>query len=414
MPQGSPPGDRKQTPGPQRSRRGGTAVLAPVVAGVLLIGAVGRAPITSVGPLVADLRHDLGLSSAATGLLTTLPLLAFAVFSLLAPRIAGRIGLERSLGLALVLLAGGIVVRSLPALLWAGTVAVGAAIACFNVLLPGLVKRDFPDRVAQVTGGYSATQSVVAAVASGTAVPLAAAAGGWRFALGGWVLLVLVALAVWAPRMRDGPDAAGAAKRAALPWRSLLAWQVTLFMGMQSLLFYVLIAWLPTLEREHGIPAAVAGWHLFASLAASVVANLTVPVLIRRLPDQRLIGLGVALCIGAGIAGLQWLPWTAGYALAAVLVTGFGSGMAIVVCLSLFSLRTSDDSQTAALSAMAQSVGYLLAAAGPVLIGALRDASGSWTLPAAALCTVAALMAVVAVLAGRARTITVKTWTAPP
>ncbi|WP_426514298.1 CynX/NimT family MFS transporter [Dactylosporangium sp. McL0621] len=387
-----------------------------IIAGVLLIGAVGRAPITSVGPLVADIRHDLGLSSAASGLLTTLPLLAFSVFSLIAPRIAGRIGLERSLGLALVLLAGGIAVRSLPTQLWTGTLAVGAAIACFNVLLPGVVKRDFPDRVAQLTGGYSATQSVVAAVASGTAVPLAAMAAGWRYALGSWALLVLVAVAVWVPQLRHGPVSAArpAVRRAPLPWRSPLAWQVTAFMGMQSLCFYVLVAWLPTLEREHGIAAAVAGWHLFASLAASVVANLTVPVLIRRLPDQRLIGAGCAACIGLGIAGLQWLPWTAGYALAAILVTGFGAGMALVVCLSLFSLRTRDDSQTAALSAMAQAVGYLLAASGPVLIGALRDLSGSWTVPVAALCAVAGLMAVAAFLAGRSATVTVAAWAPLP
>jgi len=374
-----------------------------LVAGLLLLGASGRAPLTSVGPLVADIRADLGLSSAATGLLTTLPLLAFAVFSLVAPRIAGRLGLERGLGLALAVLGTGIVVRCLPHLLWAGTIAVGAAIACFNVLLPSVVKRDFPDRVAQLTGGYSATQSIVAAIASGTAVPLAGLLGGWRPALAGWVLLVVVAGAVWLPQVRSGPvPAPHAVPRAKMPWRSALAWQVTLFMGLQSMVFYVLIAWLPTIEREHGVPAAEAGWHLFACLVAAVFANLLVPVFMRRLPDQRLIGLVCALCIGSGVAGLQWLPqWSLG----AVLAAGFGAGMAIVICLSLFSLRTTDQSQTAALSAMAQSVGYLLAAGGPVLAGALRDLSGSWTLPMTVLCGQVVLMAVVAVLAGRARSI---------
>jgi CP family cyanate transporter-like MFS transporter len=378
-----------------------------LIAGVLLLGATGRAPLTSVGPLVADLRADLGLSSAATGLLTTLPLLAFAVFSLVAPRIAGRLGLERSLGLALAVLAAGIAVRSLPTQLWTGTVAVGAAIACFNVLLPSVVKRDFPHRVAQLSGGYSATQSVVAAIASGTAVPLAGLLGGWRLALACWVLLVVVAFTVWLPQLRTGPvRREHAVPRAKLPWRSALAWQVTLFMGLQSLAFYVLVAWLPTLERDHGIPAAEAGWHLFAYLAAAVAANLLVTVVLRRLPDQRLIGLACAACIGAGVAGLQWLPWTPVFALSSVLVAGFGAGMAIVVCLSLFSLRTGDEGQTAALSAMAQSIGYLLAAGGPVLIGALRDASGAWTLPASVLCGLIATMAVFAVLAGRSKTIT--------
>ncbi|WP_238007855.1 MFS transporter [Dactylosporangium sp. AC04546] len=373
--------------------------------GVLLIGAVGRAPLTSVGPLVSEIRGDLGLSSAAAGLLTTLPLLAFAVFSLVAPLAAGRAGLERSLAIALLLLAGGIAVRSLPAQLWAGTIAVGAAIACFNVLLPSVVKRDFPDRVAPVTGGYSATQSVVAAVASGTAVPLAAVAGGWRWALASWAMLVVVAIAVWAPSVREaGPGANGAA-RAPLPWRSALAWQVTLFMGLQSLAFYVLITWLPTIERDHGIDPAVAGWHLFAYLAAAVAANLLVPLFMRGRADQRLVGLGCAVCIGAGVAGQQWLPWNPWWALASVLVAGFGAGMAIVVCLSLFSLRTTDARQAAALSAMAQSTGYGLAAGGPVLIGALRDAAGSWTAPVVVLCGLTLAMAAVAWLSGRPRTV---------
>ncbi|GGM38514.1 MFS transporter [Dactylosporangium sucinum] len=373
--------------------------------GVLLIGAVGRAPLTSVGPLVSDIRADLGLSSAAAGLLTTLPLLAFAVFSLVAPLVAGRAGLERSLGIALLLLAGGIAVRSLPAQLWIGTVAVGAAIACFNVLLPSVVKRDFPDRVAPVTGGYSATQSVVAAVASGTAVPLAAALAGWRWALASWALLVVVALVVWAPSVRSAEPGASGAARAPLPWRSVLAWQVTLFMGTQSLAFYVLITWLPTIERDHGIAPAVAGWHLFGYLAAAVAANLIVPLFMRARSDQRLVGLGCAACIGAGLAGLQWLPWNPWWALAAVLVAGFGAGMAIVVCLSLFSLRTTDARQAAALSAMAQSTGYLLAAGGPVLVGALRDAAGSWTVPVVVLCGLTAAMALFAWLSGRARTV---------
>ncbi|GAB3847356.1 MFS transporter [Dactylosporangium cerinum] len=417
------------------------------VGGILLLGAVGRAPLTAVGPLVAEIRASEHLSGAAAGLLTTLPLLAFAGFSPVAPLVARRIGLERALGLAVAVLATGIAVRStpVPVALWLGTAAVGAAIAGFNVLLPSLVKRDHPTRVAQLSGGYSATQSVVAAVASGTAVPLAALTGGWRAGLACWVALVAVAAVAWLPRViRPAPAAApgpssvagataadtdaarpvagggfasrtpAAAKtRSATidapaagrrpPWRTALGWQLTAFMGLQSMAFYVLITWLPSLERDHGIPAQAAGWHLFAYLAAAVAANLVTPVALHRMPDQRLVGLVGVACIGFGTAGLQWLPWTAAWALVSIVVTGFGAGGILVVCLSLFSLRTRDHAQAAALSGMAQTGGYALAAVGPVLFGALRDGSGSWTLPIAVLCALTAVMAVFAVLSGRNR-----------
>ncbi|MFF5228221.1 MFS transporter [Dactylosporangium sp. NPDC000521] len=393
-----------------------TATLAPVrartgllVVGILLIATNLRAALTSVGPVLDDVRADLGLSATAAGVLTALPLLAFAGFSPVAPLVARRLGLERTLGLGLAVLAAGIVLRSVPVAggIWAGTVAIGASIAFFNVLLPSLVKRDFPDRVAQLSGGYSATQSIVAAVASGLAVPIAGqSTAGWRIALGCWVGLTVVAAAVWLPRLRarpagpDGGTGATAARRS--PWRSPIGWQVTLFMGLQSLVFYVMVAWLPSIEQDHGVSATTAGWHLFVYLIASVVANLAAPHLMRHLPDHRLVALLCATVILLGVGGLLLAP---GIAVVWLVCAGLGAGLSLVLCLSLFSLRAVDHRQAAALSGMAQSVGYLLAACGPVLIGALRDASGSWTLPLATMCALIAVMGCFAVLAGRDRVI---------
>ncbi|MGI5176591.1 MFS transporter [Dactylosporangium sp. CA-152071] len=393
-----------------------TATLAPVrartgllVVGILLIATNLRAALTSVGPVLDDVRADLGLTATAAGVLTALPLLAFAGFSPVAPLVARRLGLERTLGLGLAVLAAGIVLRSVPVAggIWAGTVAIGAAIAFFNVLLPSLVKRDFPDRVAQLSGGYSATQSIVAAIASGVAVPIAGqSTAGWRIALGCWVGLTVIAAAVWLPRLRTrlaGPDGgAGAAAAHRSPWRSPIGWQVTLFMGLQSLVFYVMVAWLPSIEQDHGVSATTAGWHLFVYLIAAVVANLAAPHLMRRLPDQRLVALLCAAVILLGVGGLLLAP---GLSVVWLVSAGLGAGLSLVLCLSLFSLRAVDHRQAAALSGMAQSVGYLLAACGPVLIGALRDASGSWTLPLATMCALIAVMGGFAVLAGRDRVI---------
>ncbi|GAA4262913.1 MFS transporter [Dactylosporangium darangshiense] len=381
-----------------------------LVVGILLIATNLRAALTSVGPVLDDVRADLGLTATAAGVLTALPLLAFAGFSPIAPLVARRLGLERTVGLGLAVLAAGIVLRSLPVIgaIWAGTVAIGAAIAFFNVLLPSLVKRDFPDRVAQLSGSYSATQSIVAAVASGVAVPIAGESpAGWRIALGCWIGLTVIAAAFWLPQLRTSLPSRGGGDSAEAPthrspWRSALGWQVTLFMGLQSLVFYVMIAWLPTIERDHGVAAASAGWHLFVYLISAVVANLAAPQVMRRLPDQRLVGLLCAVLILSGVGGLLWAPdasvlW--------LVCAGFGAGMSLVLCLSLFSLRAVDHRQAAALSGMAQSIGYLLAACGPVLIGALRDVSGAWTLPLSVLCVLIATMGGFAFLSGRARVV---------
>lgn len=381
-----------------------------LVVGILLVATNLRAALTSVGPVLDDVRADLGLTATAAGVLTALPLLAFAGFSPVAPLVARRLGLERTIGLALAVLAAGIVLRSVPVTgaIWAGTVAVGASIAFFNVLLPSLVKRDFPDRVAQLSGSYSATQSTVAAIASGVAVPIAGdSPAGWRIALGCWVGLTVIAAAVWLPQLRThrpgtGGTSGDAGPAHRSPWRSAIGWQVTLFMGLQSLVFYALLAWLPTIEQDHGVTATAAGWHLFAYLIAAVVANLAAPHLMRRLADQRLVALLCAGLILLGVGGLLLVP-------AAPVVwlvsAGFGAGLSLVLCLSLFSLRAVDHRQAAALSGMAQSIGYLLAASGPVLIGALRDASGGWTLPLTVLCVVIAVMGGFAFQSGRDRVI---------
>lgn len=224
----------------------------PLIIGVVLISLTMRSPLTSVGPLVGSIRESLGLSNTAAGLLTTLPLLAFSLLSPFAPILARRFGMERIILYALVLLMAGIAIRSLSATvpLFAGTVLLGLAIAVCNVLIPSLVKRDFSHNVGFMTGLYSVSMNLCGAIASGVSVPLARSLGiGWNGALGIWGLLALIAALFWFPKVRASHASAkittsGASARRSL-WRSPLAWIITLFMGLQSLLFYVLIAWLP-------------------------------------------------------------------------------------------------------------------------------------------------------------------------
>ncbi|WP_022918029.1 CynX/NimT family MFS transporter [Ruania albidiflava] len=369
--------------------------------GILLIGANLRASLTAVGPLIGDVQADLGFSSMLASALVGLPLICFAVFSPIAPQVATRFGLERTLGAALLILAAGIVLRSVPwlPLLWLGTVLLGLAIALANVLLPSLLKRDFPLDAGRYTGAYSAVQSVFAALAAGVAVPVAGWTDAtWRLALGMWAGLALIAFAVFSPRLRGSTSVkalrqpVGTASSAASstggehrwsPWRSPTAWMITVAMGTQSTLYYVVITWWPEIEQAQGISANAAGVHLSVLQLCGIVGNLTTAAVLQRWQrDQRgLVAVLVPLNV-TGLAGMLLLP---AWALLWSMLIGMALGSWIVFCLASFSLRTRNHRHAASLSGMAQSFGYLLAALGPFVLGALHDVTGSWTTPLAVL-----------------------------
>lgn len=389
---------------PDRTARYGLAFV-----GVLLVAVNLRVSFVSVGPVLANISSDLELSSAAAGFLTGLPLIAFAVFSPVAPGFARRLGLDRALWVSLLILSSGIVLRSVPVpgSIWAGTALIGLAIAFLNVLVPSLVKRDFPLRVSQVTGGYTAVQAAVAAIGAAVVVPVAqTSAAGWRLALGIWVGLALIAMAVLLPWLRRHQAGRARATTPVVPyrspWTSTLGWQVTFFMGLQSVAFYVLMAWLPTIEQSRGVPATTAGIHLSLFLLISVFASLATGGILHRGPDQRLVSFASSSLTFMTFLGLALAP---DLILLWVLLGAVGCGSLIVIALSLFSLRTVNYPQAASLSGMAQSVGYGLAAVGPVAFGALRDVSGGWTLPLLVTAGIMAVLAVTGLLAGRDRVI---------
>ena len=380
-----------------------------LVAGIVLAAANLRGAITSVGPLVGEIRTDTGISGGAAGLLTTLPLLCFAALSLLAPALARRFGTRRVLTGSLLLLAAGIALRSVPpvAALFSGTVVLGLAIAIGNVLLPSLVKRDFPAHIGLLTGVYITVMNSGAALGSGVSVPLARQGDfGWRGALGVWALLAFVAAVVWlfllrGERSADSPaaDTSRGEHRYGGLWRSPLAWRVTLFMGLQSVVFYASIAWLPEVLQGDGLGAAQAGWMVSLMQFVGIPAALFAPILAGRRPSQRSFLAVAALLSGAGILGLLFSGGAATVLWVSLL--GLGQGASISLALVLFALRTTDAEEAAALSGMAQSVGYLLAAAGPFLFGVLHDLTQSWSLPLALLFAVAVALLFAGLGAGR-------------
>lgn len=376
--------------------------------GIMLIASTLRAPITAVAPMFGMIRETSGISAAEAGMLTTIPLLAFAAISPFAAGLARRYGVERSLFAALLVIATGIALRSTGPLwaLFAGTGTIGAGIAVANVLLPSLLKRDFPNRVASLTGFYAIVSGLSQALASTAAIPLAQLPGSsWHLSLACTLIFPVAALIVWVPQLQMPavPErAASSTQDRGHLWRSPLAWQVTGFLGLTSLVFYVIVGWLPSILAATGYTQATAGsLHGLCQLAIAI-PGLLLGTAVRRMKDQRAMTIGVSLVTCLSLLGLWQLP-----ALAAIWIAlfGFGAGAAFMLGLSFVSLRASNSQEAAALSGMAQCLGYSLAAAGPPLAGLAHDATGSWGLALGACAIITLLMAVLGGLAGRARTI---------
>jgi CP family cyanate transporter-like MFS transporter len=398
------------TASPSRGRRAASAAVPPllVVAGCMLIATNLRPALTTVGPLIDDIRATTGMSATVAGLLTGLPLLVFAAVSPLAPRLGRRLGIERTLQAAMLVLAAGLLLRSAGPVgaILAGTLVLGAAIAVGNVLLPGLVKQDFPHRAGLLTALYSTAMVGTAGIASGVSVPLADGAGlGWRGSLAAWALLALLTAVLWRPVARRARSLPPSSATTAVPRlrRSALAWQVTLFMGMQSLLFHSLNTWLPTLLVEDGMSPAAAGWMLGAMQVASLVATMAAPILAGRRASQR--GLVLVSTGGAALGLVALGTLGASAAFLSVALLGLGMGAMFALALTFFVLRAGDARVTPALSGMAQSIGYGLAAPGPLAIGFLHDVTGSWDLAIVALGLVTLAATAAGLGAARDRTI---------
>ena len=357
-----------------------------LILGIIFVAFNLRPSITSVGPLIRWIRTDLDISNGAAGFLTTLPLIAFALLSLLAPRLSRKWGNELAIFIGLFTLACGIFIRSTGTVfsVFFGTILIGVGIAIGNVLLPSIVKEKFPEKAGLMTSIYTTSMNTFAAIGSAVSIPLADGLNlGWKKSLAFWALITIAALCIWIPQIRSG-NKNSLVKTASIQvgssssmWRSPLAWYVTLFMGLQSFIFYCTITWLPAILQSRGLSEETAGWMVSVMQLISLPTTFITPVLANRLSHQKGIALTIGLIQLAGISGL----FTSGTIslIISIAFNGIAQGASVSLALSLIALRTTNASEAASLSGMSQSVGYLLAAFGPILLGFLFDATRSWS-----------------------------------
>jgi MFS transporter, CP family, cyanate transporter len=378
-----------------------------------------RTAVTSVPPLFPDLSAQLHLSPAALSLLATTPVLCFGVVSAFAAWINRRWGEERTLLIALAVLSAGLLLRAVApsTMLFPGTALAASAIAILNVLLSSMAKRRWPKRAGLLIGIYLTMLSVGAILSSLLSVPLYQASGGSiALALGVWAGPAALAVLLWLPQLRYAspgtrrpaghlvtasvvPAPASLTTTRIKLHRHALAWHVTVFMGLQSLLFYAALSWLPTIFQDRGATPVTAGNLLALMSVGNLVGTSVVPVLAHRTPGQRTLVVPSMIGMGVGLAGSLWAPL--GSAPFWVLLLGVSQGACLGLAIYFMMARVPDADAAASLSGFAQSVGYLVASAGPLGLGLLHAATGGWNIPVAVLLVLSGGGLVVGILAAR-------------
>jgi MFS transporter, CP family, cyanate transporter len=378
----------------------------------IAVGAAGlnmRSPITSLPPLFPELSNRLHLSSATLSLLAATPVICFGLGAAFAASLSRRFGEERVLAGGLVATTAGLLLRGLwPAtMLFPGTILATGAIALLNVLMASMIKRRWPERAGLGIGIFLSGLSVGAILASLLSVPLYHASGdSVGLALGLWAGPAAVAALLWLPQLRDGADGAITARPARVRvHRHPLAWQVTAFMGLQSLLYYAALSWLPTMFRDRGDSAVTAGNLLALMGVGNLATSMLVPVLaqslVQRKRGQHMLVAPSVIGAGVGLAGSVWAPLVS--APAWVLLLGICQGSLLGLAIFFTMARAPDPATAASLSGLAQSVGYLVAAAGPLELGLLHSATGGWDVPFAVLLVITGAELAAGMLAGRAK-----------
>lgn len=337
-----------------------------------------RITITSLGPLLLEVMRSTAMTTAAASLLTALPSLCFGLFAPLAPPLSRRMGLEQAILAMMLTLAAGTALRiaATPWALFAGAIVSGAAIGVVNVLLPILVKRDFSDHVALMTGLYTMVLAVGEGISAAIAVPVALASGSWAVSLAAWAIPAVIAALAFVPTLKRNDPGPARVRRGSL-WKNRLAWQVTIFMGLQSTVTYCAFGWLAPILRARGMSAVAAGLVLSVTVVAQIVSTLGGAPFASRFRDQRTPSV-VCFVLGLiGFLGCVYAPLSLIWA--STVVMGIGQGALFSIALMVIVLRSPDAHTAADLSGMSQCIGYILASLGSFALGLTHQWRGNWS-----------------------------------
>ncbi|CAM05160.1 CP family cyanate transporter-like MFS transporter [Saccharopolyspora erythraea NRRL 2338] len=380
-----------------------------LLAGVALAAANMRPAVTSLASVLGEVRDSLGSSSTWASIVTSVPTLCFGAAGIAAPLLARRWGMSRVIGVSLAVLTAAMVLRVVdgPWTVLAGTVLVCASIAMCNVLIPVVVKESFPNRVGMATGLYTTAMAAGGAVGSALTPMLQHSTGSWKLALATWAVVALAAFCVWVPATRRQAasrqvtgTAAQGGRRSLM--RSPLAWAITAYFAMQSLVAYVVMGWMPEVFKSAGIDATTSGALLGVLLLVGVPLNMILPPLVTRTRGQSGWAVGLAALTASGVVGLLVAPQSAPLLWALLLGVGLS---AFPLALVFISLRTSNAADTGQLSAMSQSFGYLIASVGPFMFGVMHDLTGGWTASLVIVLAIVLVQGCIGIIAGRPRTI---------
>lgn len=372
--------------------------------GILLIGANLRAPITSIGVALPDIKTDLAMSNSAVSVITVVPLLAFSVISLFAARTSNKMGLEKTIFLALCLIFIGVLVRSITDISWLyiGTVLIGIGIGFGNVLAPAMIKAKFPLHIGIMTGYYTVVMNVFGGLSSYGTAPLVKAFN-YNIAISVIGIITLITIIIWSFQLKGTQETATALPRKSVNvWKSSLAWQITILMGGQSLIFYSLINWLPAYLSQSGMTINEAGAYLSIMQIAIIPFTFITPIFATKMKSQFFLTFITGICFIVGVTIMLIAP---NLAIISTILIGVAGGLAFGLVNTFFSLRTEHIQTSAKLSGMAQAVGYLVAAVGPLLFGILHDMTGKWTASLSILLITAIVITLFGSQAGRKRTI---------
>lgn len=354
----------------------------PVLAIVLIAGNL-RSPITAVGPVLGEVSKALSLTNLQASLLISIPLFVFAFLSVVVSRLCEKYRIKPIVFFALFILMVGLCLRITGTVyfLFLGSFLIGLGICVGNVIMPGYIKNVFPDKIGVMTGLYSVSMNLMAALASGFSVVIGKYTGyGWKGSMGVWIILSFLALCIWL--FEKSAKKRTTVKKSAQPsyknslFRSSQAWNISLFMGIQSLVYYCVISWIPAVLLDYGLPKESGGWVLSVMQLAMLPVTFFGPIVASRLSNQRPLIVGMTICMVVSIVLLVFFQATYIY-LAAVLL-GTSSGLAFSLSMLFFSIRTKNSENAIKISGMAQSIGYLLAAFGPPVFGKLHDFDSSW------------------------------------